>query len=76
MSLTIVLSAAPGGSKQFTVYKNGVATSLAVTIEADATFGQDASGTLLVSVGDTLAVQDTFDISANPAVALATIQLN
>lgn len=55
------LDAAPGAgtSQTFTVYKNSVATSLAVTVSGTNTSGNNTSDTVSVVAGDTLSVVKT-----------------
>ena len=62
----ILLSAAPGGTKSrtFTVYKNGVATAVSVTITGSATTGSDLVNTVSVVPGDDLSIQCT--VSSTP----------
>ena len=66
------LKTAPGGSASytFTVYKNGGATSLTVTISASATTGADTTNTVSITAGDTVSLYCTSDSS--PAATQAS----
>jgi len=62
-------SAAPGADKSwtFTIYKNDIATNLAVTIADDATTGEDTIHPISVSAGDRILILST--PSNTPAIA-------
>lgn len=72
-SVTIALSDAPSGSKQFTLFVNNAPTSLHITISDSDTAGRDTSGSVAVVAGDTVAVQNSLDQEAGPTIALVTI---
>ena len=59
--LYVALTTAPGGAttRTFTVYINGVATALAVTITGAATTGNNVATTVAVNAGDTVSCANT-----------------
>jgi hypothetical protein len=75
-NLRVVRTAAPGTGKAcaITVYKNGSATGLTVTITHPATTATDSTHTVSVSPGDTLAIQHVNSGGA-PANANGSISL-
>lgn len=67
--LYVNLDAAPGGvqTRTLTVYQNGSATALTVTITGAATTGNDTTHSFTVAAGDTLALRDEESASATNA---------
>lgn len=59
-----LLAGAGSTSRTWTVYKNGVATSLAVTLTSGQTTGSDTSNTVTVAAGDLIRLQRTSTGSA------------
>lgn len=74
--LKVVRATAPGSGKAvtYTLYKNGSATGLTVTITDPATSASDTTHTVSVSAGDTVALQRT-NTGGGPASSQGAVAL-
>lgn len=69
-NLYVKLTVAPGGatSRTFTLYVNGVSTSLTCTVTGAATTANDTTHSVAVTAGDTITLVST--LSGSPAAAI------
>lgn len=65
--IDLVTAPSAGTSRTFTLYKNGLATALTLTISGTATTGNDTTHTVTVVAGDELSLEST--ISGTPVAS-------
>ena len=70
-SLYVVLGGAPGGTATYIVRKNGVNTSLTVTLSGASVSGSDIVDTVPVTINDLIALQLTTS-GITPTYTIAT----